>query len=870
MAGTDDGHDPASADPRSESTTSLAGSDDFQDAQPGTPAHETPESVPDVPETNGDDPGTSSLPAGGHGSAAPPPTHVTPSSAGASSSSVNLTLKDPQPSLDQGPDTSTPDDLIAILRGQVNDLTSQVTSLNAKLVKSYTVRGELEDDLHDTQETARALRQRVTHLEQDKAKWDKEIEAGGWVEKNHVQGEMQRLMTKVVEETKSRESAVQAHSALEIEIENLTSNLFTEANKMVAFERVARARAEEKMRSVDEAGVAMQALLEEVQVGLRDTVTKLEKRDAEVAELKKRLAAHGEVIEEDAVEDRDGADGDIGGIMFSDGEHLSPLDTRALATSSAQPSPSHLAAPRLLTSVLPYHEFLAFIVYLRQTRATALARPPEASYSHPALTARAFATDPPPSAHLTPAQLLAPHLLLSSHLSQPFLKRCIEEDSDPALRLDLAPGLGFLSRRAVGTAIVDGTLLIEPLHAGIDLQTDKCALCGCSLEKWLPNSGIVRGFKQPTPTVATVNQTMRKLGSSLFSRSTSSSNTPTLSSATSTSSSYHQPTSSTESFVFPPPAASASHHPHDALLLVHLFRTSDTASQRYPVCPSYCLARLRAVCEFWTYVRVIERGLLVEEGFRFGQSGHADGDRSEPQTPVRTPVRSTPPKPLAAVAATDAGAGAEARADVAARDGLGLGPVGGGGAPDDVGEASVEAKDFEAEDTHEGDASDKGTPRIAAPAEVGGEEMHAGEQKQEEQGGEQESAPEEDLTTHANGSATSLSAASNKPPRPSRSSARNSPVVSAPSSPRMGPALPPRRGGGSAGLGAAPPPPKHPSLAPAPVVPGGDIVATATGWEDRCWSEVVRLKESVFWARVAAVAPDGGEVSGRGARVWLQ
>ncbi|KPV74956.1 uncharacterized protein RHOBADRAFT_2766, partial [Rhodotorula graminis WP1] len=127
-------------------------------------------------------------------------------------------------------DASSPDELVAFLRGQITDLTGQVTSLNSKLVKSYTTRGELEDDLHDNEEAVRGLRQR-----------------------NHVQGEMQRLMTKVMEETKNRETAVQAQTALETEIESLTSNLFTEANKMVAFERVARARAEEKMRSFEEA-----------------------------------------------------------------------------------------------------------------------------------------------------------------------------------------------------------------------------------------------------------------------------------------------------------------------------------------------------------------------------------------------------------------------------------------------------------------------------------------------------------------------------------------------------------------------------------------------------------------------------------------
>ncbi|GAA5910616.1 hypothetical protein JCM8208_007450 [Rhodotorula glutinis] len=875
MPGSDAGNEPSSPPAHGASTASVAGSnDDFHDteAAPETPRddaphpgahHDAAEPQPHAPAP----PVGTDLPS----SSSPPSTTAHPPPA-ASTSSLHLPRTDSHVDLEE-PAASSPDELVAFLRGQITDLTGQVTSLNSKLVKSYTTRGELEDDLHDNEEAVRGLRQRVAHLEQDKVKWDKEIEAGGWVEKNHVQGEMQRLMTKVMEETKNRETAVQAQTALETEIESLTSNLFTEANKMVAFERVARARAEEKMRSFEEADASMQALLDEVQVSLRETVLKLEKRDAEVVELKQRLSAHGEAVEEDVSEGLESGEGDVGAIMFSDGEHLSPLNTKALAVSTAQPSPSGLSAPRLLTSVLPYHEFLSFITYLRQTRVTALTRPVDASFSHPGLAARAFAADPPPQVQLSPAQLLSPHLLLSTHLSQPFLKRCVEEDSDPALRLDLAPGLGFLSRRGIGQAIVDGTLLIEPLHAGIDLQSDKCALCGCSLEKWLPNSGVVRGFKpqQVVPSVASVNQTMRKFGSSLFSRSTSSSNTPTFSSATSTSSSYHNHhSSSSDSFVFPPPASSASHHPHDALLLVHLFRASDTATQRYPVCPSYCLARLRAVCEFWTYIRVIERGLLLEEGFRFGQ-GARDGAGSEPQTPVRGSSASKPATPRAA---------SNPAAQDKAQDGLGLGPVGAQeherepelGLEQQEGDVSVQARDFEAEDTH--DASDKGTPRIVEPEEgdLGSSSGGIGAD-----GDSADASPA--LTANSNDSSMSLSAGSSKngaaaPPRPSRSSARNSPTVSRPSTP---PPPPPRRAGAGVVDSAQQhptPPPRHPSLAgagpgaPGQVVPGGDIVASAIGWEDRCWSEVVRLKESVFWTRVAAVAPDGGEVSSRGARVW--
>ncbi|KAG8909598.1 hypothetical protein FRC02_007670, partial [Tulasnella sp. 418] len=51
---------------------------------------------------------------------------------------------------------------------------------------------------------------------------------------------------------------------------------------------------------------------------------------------------------------------------------------------------------------------------------------------------------------------------LSSLLPPPFLTRLINEYSDPTLRLDLAPSLNWLNRRAVQTAIQQGQLDVEP------------------------------------------------------------------------------------------------------------------------------------------------------------------------------------------------------------------------------------------------------------------------------------------------------------------------------------------------------------------------------------------------------------------------
>lgn len=61
-----------------------------------------------------------------------------------------------------------------------------------------------------------------------------------------------------------------------------------------------------------------------------------------------------------------------------------------------------------------------------------------------------------------------------------FFKRALLEDIEPVLRLDLAPGLSWLARRAVLTSVSSGTMVIEPYmpsgkaHAPINA----CALCG--------------------------------------------------------------------------------------------------------------------------------------------------------------------------------------------------------------------------------------------------------------------------------------------------------------------------------------------------------------------------------------------------------
>lgn len=730
---------------------------------------------------------------------------------------------------------------------------------------------------------------------------------------------MQRLMAKVLEETKSRESADLARTTLETEIDNLTSSLFTEANRMVATERIARARAEDKMKALEETSSDMAGILDGLQGTLREKVELLDETEKEALELKRRLGI--DVSDGTSVPDLASRS-----VLFSDGDHIVADFPPTASPSPGLALPSYLAStqsivvnPQLLTSVLPYYEFIGFVNYLRRLRTTVLAQPPPESpgtvIGSRGFGVSAFAHSPAStSIHSpnyvsrenlvqTPAQLLAPHLPLSSHLAQPFLKRCIEEDSDPALRLDLAPGLGFLSRRTVSTAILDGTLLIEPTTPSSLLPSTTCCLCGVDLEKWWGSEIIIAEEKK-----VGVNSTMRKVlgvgkgtgswglssftgvgkrdvspGAAPVSPGTTAprvslGEAPTLPLSNSTS-------TTPKSFSFPTP-------PHEH---IHLFRPNDASSTTYAVCPNYCLPRLRAVCEFWNYVRVIERGLLVEEGFRFVGGtkglGNLRGSTSSLHLVKQEPELESEEVVL--------GEKREAMLPEGVVEALAV--VVEVATP--VDETSVEAaKAAESEEKAvEGEVKEGETPAVenapvakadvpvAVEPEAPKEETDAevkpvkaieitpdGIASTEESEGELDLSTIVDVTHRFNSGAPPTSlipspviTSAFRPPVPKRSNARTAalPVAVDPPLPPIatGPPRPPPRNALRHGL-ARSIVTSSVVVDESPVVNGASV-EPSNGWEERCWSEVVRLKEGMFWTRIGANGGDGQSVASRKLRV---
>jgi hypothetical protein len=159
--------------------------------------------------------------------------------------------------------------VITSLRTQVQDLVSQVTELNNKLVKSYDRVSDLEDDLHVTSSTLRSSSVKISELELERSQHLSALNTGLLVEKAHVTSELTRLMEKATEEAARRGQAESARSDIEKDLDDVSAALFDQANTMVAEARWGRAqsdrKAEEAERALREAEDAVRLMQQELQ-----------------------------------------------------------------------------------------------------------------------------------------------------------------------------------------------------------------------------------------------------------------------------------------------------------------------------------------------------------------------------------------------------------------------------------------------------------------------------------------------------------------------------------------------------------------------------------------------------------------------------
>lgn len=358
------------------------------------------------------------------------------------------------------------------------DLSQEVSLLSTKLINAINYQTNLDDSLQHTRHELEAANRENARLRAEKKSLDDMVANGLLVRKSVMDQTVSKLRAELAKERAAREEAEKARKQTDAELESLTTALFEEANTMVAAARK-DTEAVEKRNS-------------QLKGQISDTELLLASQQEQLQDLKLTMERMSERGDNDTTAGRDSIPSTpIGSsaAMF-DALQLSPN-----ASHIADIPPEHpLYFSQLLTPVLrsDIPAYLDFQDLLQSARkAMGHSRAPSAgnnssgglssnsqtnlaSASSPSLPgAFSFSTNSSPQS--TSYASTAPPLKDSK-----FYKRSLVEDIEPTLRLDLAPGLSFLSRRTVLSSLLQGSMVVEPFMPQTKFYGPifSCALCG--------------------------------------------------------------------------------------------------------------------------------------------------------------------------------------------------------------------------------------------------------------------------------------------------------------------------------------------------------------------------------------------------------
>ncbi|KAF2724747.1 Sec2p-domain-containing protein [Polychaeton citri CBS 116435] len=358
------------------------------------------------------------------------------------------------------------------------DLSQEVAMLSTKLVNAINYQTTLDDNLQHTRHELESEKTKGARLAAEKKSLDDMIAQGLLVRKSEVDKQISMMRAELEQERVARQEAEKSKKQVEGELENLTSALFEEANTMVAAARRDTEAAEKRNGQLRSQLGDTELLLQSQQEQLRDlkgTMERLSERgDAETLGVRDSSAPSTPIDRTHAGFDQLSPDNT--GVSDFNPEHplyfsqlLQPVmrnDIQAYADFQELLAAARRAAPHSRTGSGAHQPFSSSAASGSQTNL------PGAFSGSPSLPgAFSFSNSSPTSgqyANLPPLK------------ESKFYKRILSEDVEPCLRLDLAPGLSFLSRRSVLSSILGGTLVVEPFTPQHRFYGPvfACALCG--------------------------------------------------------------------------------------------------------------------------------------------------------------------------------------------------------------------------------------------------------------------------------------------------------------------------------------------------------------------------------------------------------
>lgn len=570
----------------------------------------------------------------------------------------------------------------------IKELTNEVSSLSTRLLQAMETQSELEEEL------GREKR-----------------------DKDRANVENKELKTEV--------------GNLREEMQELSAELFDEANTMVSdARREAAAQVAETQKRNDTLKVQLEErdnLLESLQAQLGALKQAMQERDEEEDRLNK-LGSDEEEEESNEVTKESTQDGSDDGFESAEGESMPGSANASTTNVSAQtatrprlsrapssrrrvtaaPTTAELngpSRPHLRQDLASFRDFIALVRQAAKQRESAIdastnsgsvhAGPTSSSTSSTDVAATSSNDEVPhtPPTHQGPfkhdessplSSIYSSYMSPQTHKEPPqlqlkdtrFFKKFINEDFEPTLRLDLAPGLSWLARRAVQMSILDGTIVIDPIAAvnelyGVNMMTDMWLTGGFSEAAGAPRDANGELLKDAASGDATMTKevvapdhpTKQRPVSALVSFARDAKLikpekvneeeqhiTPPMSREEARaqaardleSRASHDSRDSRTSSSNPvsPPMATISacalcgeSRNHSLVYArLHYLRTANaaageqgesgeagpatsalTAGKGYPLC-GYCLVRVRAVCDYLTFLRSVKDGVWKVDG----------------------------------------------------------------------------------------------------------------------------------------------------------------------------------------------------------------------------------------------------------------
>jgi hypothetical protein len=330
--------------------------------------------------------------------------------------------------------------------------------------------------------------------EQTKVKWKEtmdQMEAKSKANEDQISAQAKadvekiqaQCLADVAVEQGLRVKADKAKKDMELELETLTSDLFTQANTMVADARKEKEASDRKNDQLKNQLRDTEVLLQSQQEQLQDLKGVLEKMTSEQEDAESAAQPSPNAPASPAAQTQP----DRMSKMF-ESAHFT-------AGSGEEVVPDHplhfsqVVRPVLRTDVQAFEEFSALI-----KQALAASPPPSrvASGSYGSMNISNLGSNS--SLSPTPPQVTGPQLKQGSGSpkgsASPALptmretktfKRTLSEDIEPTLRLDIAPGVSWMVRKAVVNSMIDGSLVVEPMPpppVKLRPTVNPCALCG--------------------------------------------------------------------------------------------------------------------------------------------------------------------------------------------------------------------------------------------------------------------------------------------------------------------------------------------------------------------------------------------------------